>query len=98
MRRREFIGLMGGAVVAWPGIAASQPTQPVRRIGVLMGASEGDAEVHPHLITFQKVLQDLGWTDGRNVRINYRFAVSDPKRIRAAAAELLGLKPDVLVA
>jgi ABC-type uncharacterized transport system substrate-binding protein len=98
MRRREFIGLMGSAVVAWPGIAVSQPGQPVRRIGVLMGASEGDAEVHPHLIAFQKVLHDLGWTDGRNVRIDYRFAVSDPQRIRAAAAELLGLKPDVLVA
>ena len=98
MRRREFIGLMGGAAVTWPGMAISQPSQPVRRIGVLMGTSEGDADVHPHLITFQKALQDLGWTEGRNVRIDYRFAVSDPQRIRATAAELLGLKPDVLVA
>jgi putative ABC transport system substrate-binding protein len=98
MRRREFIGLMGGAAVAWPGIAISQPSQRVHRIGVLMGTSEGDAEVHPHLITFQTALQDLGWTVGRNVRIHYRFAVSDPQRIRTAAAELLDLKPDVLVA
>jgi putative ABC transport system substrate-binding protein len=98
VRRREFIGLVGGAAVAWPGMAISQPSQPVRRIGVLMGTSEGDVEVHPRLITFQKALHDLGWTDGRNVRIDYRFAVSDPDRIRAAAAELVGLKPDVLVA
>jgi putative tryptophan/tyrosine transport system substrate-binding protein len=98
MRRREFIGLIGGAAVAWPGIAVSQPGQPVRRIGVLMGTSEGDAEVHPHLLIFQKALQDSGWTQGRNVQIDYRFAVSDPERIRAAAAELLRVKPDVLVA
>ena len=98
MRRREFMGMMGSAAVAWPGIAVSQSGQPMRRIGVLMGTSEGDAEVHPHLITFQKALQELGWTDGRNVQIDYRFAVSDPQRIRAAAAELFGLKQDVLVA
>ena len=92
------MGVMGSAAVAWPRIAVSQSGQPMRRIGVLMGTSEGDAEVHPHLITFQKALQELGWTDGRNVQIDYRFAVSDPQRIRAAAAELFGLKQDVLVA
>jgi putative tryptophan/tyrosine transport system substrate-binding protein len=98
MRRREFITLLSGAAVAWPGIAVSQPGQPVRRIGVLMGTSEGDAEVHPYLLSFQKALQDLGWTQDRNVQIDYRFAVSDPERIGTAAAELLRLKPDVLVA
>jgi ABC-type uncharacterized transport system substrate-binding protein len=54
--------------------------------------------VHPRLIAFQKALDDLGWTDGRNVWIDYRFVVSDPNRTRAAAAELVGLKPDVLMA
>jgi putative tryptophan/tyrosine transport system substrate-binding protein len=98
MRRREFITLFGGAAVAWPGIAISQPSDPLRRIGVLMAISEGDAEVHPRLIAFQKSLHDLGWTDGRNTRIDYRFVVSDPERIRAAAMELVSLKPDVLVA
>jgi len=98
MRRREFITLFGGAVVAWPGLAISQPSDPLRRIGVLMAISEGDAEVHPRLIAFQKSLHDLGWIDGRNARIDYRFVVSDPDRIRAAATDLVGLKPDVLVA
>jgi putative ABC transport system substrate-binding protein len=98
MRRREFITLCGSAAVAWPGIAISQPSDPLRRIGVLMAISEGDAEVHPRLIAFQKSLHDLGWIDGRNTRIDYRFVVSDSDRIRAAAAELVGLKPDVLVA
>ena len=82
--------------MAWPAIAISEPNGQVRRIGVLVGIAEGDVEVQPSLLAFQQVLQDLGWTDGRNVRIDYRFAVSDPQRIRAAAY-LLGLKPDVLV-
>jgi putative ABC transport system substrate-binding protein len=98
MRRREFIALLGGGAVAWPGIAISQPDQRVHRIGVLMGISEGDAEVQPHLLSFQKALQESGWTQGRNVQIDYRFAVSDPERIRTAAAELLRVKPDALVA
>jgi putative ABC transport system substrate-binding protein len=97
LKRREFIALLGGAAVAWPGMAIPQPGQSVHRIGVLMGTSEGDAEVHPHLLTFQKALQDLGWTQDRNVQIDYRFAVSDPERIRTAAAELLRVNPDVLV-
>ena len=87
MRRRDFITLFGSAAVAWPGIAISQPSDPLRRIGVLMAISEGDAEVHPRLIAFQKSLHDLGWIDGRNTRIDYRFVVPDPDRIRAAATE-----------
>jgi putative tryptophan/tyrosine transport system substrate-binding protein len=98
MRRRDFIILLGGAAIAWPAIAISEPNDPVRRIGVLVGIAEGDAEVQPSLLAFQQVLQDLGWTDGRNVRIDYRFAVADPDRLRAAGAELVGLKPDVLLA
>ncbi len=90
--------LLGGAAIAWPRVAISEPNDLVRRVGVLMTISEGDAEVQPGLILFKKVLQDLGWTDGRNVRIDYRFAVADPGRIRAAAAELVRLKPDVLLA
>jgi ABC-type uncharacterized transport system substrate-binding protein len=98
MKRRDFITVLGGAVAVWPLAARAQQGERVRRIGVLMGTSEGDAEVYPYLLTFQKALQDLGWTEGRNVQIDYRFAVSDPERIRTAAAELLRVKPDVLVA
>ena len=98
LKRREFILLLGGAAVVWPGAAISQGPSPMHRIGVLMGTAEGDAEVHPYLLTFQKGLQDLGWTQDRNIQIYYRFAVSDPDRIRTAAAELLRMKPDVLVA
>jgi putative tryptophan/tyrosine transport system substrate-binding protein len=98
MRRRDFIILLGGAATGWPRIAISEPNDPVRRIGVLVGIAEGDAELQPRLLAFQQVLQDLGWTDGRNVRIDYRFAVADPDRLSAAGAELVGLKPDVLLA
>jgi putative tryptophan/tyrosine transport system substrate-binding protein len=98
MRRRDFVTLLCGTVAALPLTAQAQQPDAVRRIGVLMGISEADAQVQPRLIAFQQVLQDLGWTDGRNVRIDYRFAVSDPDRIKAAAAELVALKPDVLLA
>jgi putative ABC transport system substrate-binding protein len=98
MIRRDFIILFSSAAAAWPRIAISEPSDLVRRIGVLMTISEGDAEVQPHVIVFQKTLQDLGWTDGRNLRIDYRLAAADPGRIRAAAAELVRLKPDVLLA
>ena len=97
MRRREFIGLMGGAAVAWPGIAVSQPGQQVHRIGVLIGTSEGDAEVHPHLITFQKALQDLGWTEGRNVRIDYRWATAEVAQVRQQAKELVAQQPELIL-
>ena len=98
MIRRDFLILFSSAAVAWPRTATSEPSDLVRRLGVLMTISEGDAEVKPHVIVFQKTLQDLGWTDGRNLQIDYRLAVADPGRISAAAVELVRLKPDVLLA
>jgi ABC-type uncharacterized transport system substrate-binding protein len=97
-KRREFITLLGTAAAVWPLLARAQQPDRVRQIGMLISTAEGDAEMTPALIRFQTALRDLGWTDGRNVRIDYRFAVPDPDRIRTAATELVGLKPDVLVA
>jgi putative tryptophan/tyrosine transport system substrate-binding protein len=88
MRRRELIRLLGGAALAWPGMAISQPSQQLRRVGVLLGTSEGDVQAHPYLLTFQKALNDLGWTEGRNIRIDYRFVLSDPARIKGPSAGL----------
>ena len=97
-RRREFITLLGSAAAAWPLAARAQQSGPVRRVGVLIGFGESDPEGQARLAAFQQGLQALGWTDGGNVRIYYRRFVGDPDRIRAAAAELVGLKPDVILA
>jgi putative ABC transport system substrate-binding protein len=97
MRRRKFITLLSGAAVAWPLVARAQ-VQRVRRIGVLMGIAESDAEARSRATAFQQGLQELGWTEGRNVRIDYRWAADDSERIRGYAAELVALAPDLIVA
>jgi putative ABC transport system substrate-binding protein len=95
MRRRTFIGLLGGAAV-WPLSArAQQPS--VRRIGVLMAAREGDPEVLLRTEAFKKRLSELGWSDN-NLRVEYRWATSAPERLRQFASELLALNPEVIVA
>jgi putative tryptophan/tyrosine transport system substrate-binding protein len=96
--RRELITLLGGAAAAWPLAARAQQAGKVARIGVLMGIAESDPEARPRAMAFQQGLQELGWTDGRNVRIEYRWAADDPERIRTYAAELVSLAPDVLLA
>jgi len=100
IRRREFVILLGGsAAVAWPLAArAQQATDRLRRIGVLMKLAESDLEAQPRLNAFQGRLQELGWTEGRNVRIDYRWTAGDYDRMRAHAAELVALGPDVLLA
>jgi ABC-type uncharacterized transport system substrate-binding protein len=97
MRRREFTILLGGAV-AWPVTARAQQPQGVRRIGVLIGFGEDDPEGQVRLAAFRQGLQTLGWTDGSNIRIDYRRMPGDQDRIRAAAAELVELRPDVILA
>ena len=94
MQRREFITLVCGAAVAWPRAARAQ--QPARRIGVLMNGAPDDSEVQVRLAAFLDGL--LGWTDGRNVRIDSRWAAGDPNRFRQYAAELIALAPDVILA
>src|SRR5262245_36800916 len=96
MRRREFITLLGGAA-AWPFAARAQQGERRRRIGVLMGVAD-DAEGQVRVKALQQGLQELGWIEGRNVRIDYRWTGGDATRIRAYAAELVKMSPDVIVA
>jgi hypothetical protein len=95
MNRREFIG---GAAVAWPLAAGAQQRDRVRRIGMLLSGDETDPEVKLRYSAFTQALADLGWTDGRNVRIDLRWHGGDSNRIRALAQELVGLQPDVILA
>jgi putative tryptophan/tyrosine transport system substrate-binding protein len=97
MNRREFITLLGGAAAAWPLAARAQQPERVRRIGVLNPFAENDPEVQANIMAFRQALQKLGWADGRNVRIDYRWGGADPGRIRAQAKELVGLNPDVIL-
>jgi putative ABC transport system substrate-binding protein len=98
MRRREFISLLGGAALAWPLPLSAQHPSAMRRIGVLMGIAESDADAKPRAIAFQQGLQELGWTEGRNVRIEYRWAGADREHMHAYAAELVALAPDLILA
>ena len=98
MRRREFITLFGVAALAGPRAARAQQADRVRRVGVLMSRAAGDPEEQARFAGFLQGLQKLGWTDGRNVRIDYRWAAADADRSRTYAAELVALAPDVIVA
>src|SRR5262249_4170995 len=97
MKRRSFITLLGGAA-AWPLAASAQQGDRVRRIGMLMGPDENDLETKRRVSAFTQALADLGWTDGRNVRIDLRSGGGDANRIRALAQELVGLQPDIILA
>ena len=96
-KRREFISLLGGAVAAWPLAARAQQAERVRRIGVLMTSAADDPESLARVGAFLQGLQELGWTDGRNVRLEYRWGSADAERIRKSAAELVALAPDVIL-
>ena len=98
MRRREFITLLGGAAAVWPLAARAQQPDRMRRIGVLLPAATDDSEFQARLAAFQLELQRSGWTIGRNVRIDTRWATSDAAEIRRHAAELVTLAPDVILA
>jgi putative ABC transport system substrate-binding protein len=101
IRRREFVTLLGGAgllLAAKVRRARAQQSGPVRRIGVLMNPAADDPEGQGRLAAFLQGLQELGWVDGRNVRIEYRWTEGDPDRARRGAAELVALAPDVILA
>src|SRR5215831_20451070 len=97
MKRRDFITLLGGTA-AWPLAARAQQPERMRRIGVFMSLAADDKQAQARLAAFLQGLQELGWTDGRNVRIDYRWAAGDAERIRRYAVELAALAPDVILA
>src|SRR6516165_9034584 len=97
LKRRQFISLIGGAATAWPIAARAQRPDRVRRIGVLMGLAASDPDALRWISAFQQALQNSGWTEGRNLKIEYRWGTGDARVIRSYAAELIGLSPEVIV-
>jgi putative tryptophan/tyrosine transport system substrate-binding protein len=96
MRRRQFIGLVGGAAAGWPLVVRAQQPERVRRIGVLMG--EARSGMQSYVTAFRDALAKLGWAEGNNLRIELRWSDGDANRIRTLAKELVDLRPDVIVA
>jgi putative ABC transport system substrate-binding protein len=98
MKRRDFITLLGGAVATWPLAARAQQPERARRVGILMNATAKDSEGQSYVAAFQQGMQELGWSVGRNLRIDLRWGGNDLDRWRRYADELVGLSPDVIVA
>jgi ABC-type uncharacterized transport system substrate-binding protein len=98
MQRREFLALLGSAAVACPLAARAQESERMRRIGVLLPGTAGDAQYQARMSAFLQRLQQLGWSDGRNVRIDIRYHAGDANLIRKYAAELIAFAPDVILA
>src|SRR5262249_33210099 len=97
MRRRQFITLLAGAAARWPLAARAQQSDRVRIIGATTSLSEDDPEDKVRSAAFRQSLQELGWTVGGNVRIEYRYGSGKADRIRKNAAELVALAPDVIL-
>jgi putative tryptophan/tyrosine transport system substrate-binding protein len=98
MRRRDFLALLGGAVLASPVPAFAQTSTDMRRVGALFSQSQTDPEGQARLAAFRQGLQELGWVEGRNVHIEYRWAAGGIERMRPHATDLVALKPDVILA
>ena len=96
MRRREFLGVLGGAA-AWPLAARAQQPGGIRRVGVLMAVPENDPEYQTFVAAFREGLHKLGWTEGRNIRIDTRWAGADVELIQRFAKELIAMEPDLIV-
>src|SRR5215470_8090518 len=98
MKRREFISFVGGAATAWPFVARAQELGRVRQVGVLLALFDSAPEGQARLAAFERELQNSGWVEGRNIHVEYRWASGDAERFQALAAELVAMRPDVLVA
>src|SRR5262245_65424775 len=96
--RRKFLATLGGAAAAWPLAARAQQPERMRRIGALMGVAADDPEAPARVGAFSQGLAELGWTIGRNVRIDYRWFAGDADTARKYAGELVALAPDVVLA
>src|SRR5258708_9200568 len=96
MKRRDFITLLGGAAVAASGAARAQ-AERVRHVGILMGYAEDEPDTRARVAAFRAALEQLGWKDGGNVALTYRFGVGDIDRVHGYAKELVGLNPDLIV-
>ena len=97
MNRRDFITLLGGAAAAWPLAVRAQQGDRVRRIGVFLPIDENDPLQKPRVSGFTQTLAGLGWTEGRNVQMNFRSHGDDTNRIQALAQEVVGLQPDIIL-
>jgi len=97
LKRRDFITLFGGAAAAWPLAGRAKQAERMRRIGVLMGYPEGDPQAQANVTALLQGLQNLGWIEGRNVQIDYRWAGGDPDKAQTFARELIAIMPDVMV-
>jgi putative tryptophan/tyrosine transport system substrate-binding protein len=98
LKRREFISLLGGAAVAWPIAARAQQPERMRRVGMLTAYTQEDREGRARVGAFEQALQGRGWMSGRNLRLDYRWAGSDPDRMQVHAADLARLAPDAVLA
>jgi putative ABC transport system substrate-binding protein len=98
MKRREFITLLGGAAAAWPLAARAQQSNRLRLVGVLLAMAPSDPEAQLRVKAFEAALRELGWTEGRNLRLEYRWAPGDASLLRGQATELVGLAPDLILA
>jgi putative tryptophan/tyrosine transport system substrate-binding protein len=97
LKRRDVIALLGGAAAAWPLAARAQQGERTRRIGVLMVTAEGDPDTRARLAALRQGLERRGWSEGRNLNVDYRFTAARSERIPALAKELVGLQPDVML-
>jgi len=98
MRRREFLGIVGSAAIAWPAVAGAQPRERVGRIGILMNAVAEEPEAQTYVAAFLQAMQESGWSVGRNLRVDLRWGGDDADRTRRYAVELAALSPDVMIA
>jgi putative tryptophan/tyrosine transport system substrate-binding protein len=95
--RRQFICALGGAAVAWPRVARTQQPAGIKRVGVLMGTADSDPDQKALVSVFSRALAELGWTEGTNIHIEYRWAAGDTSCLPALSAELARFTPDAIL-